>query len=105
VSCVSEMKNVKDPDAVVDRLVEGGAYVVTWDRDRCAVHPGLYGELLKLLPEVRVSDPEKVRARLKAKDSRLARVFKVLYDAGSMYYDRERGWVVERSAIGGGGGG
>ncbi|MCC6014846.1 MAG: hypothetical protein LM564_03980 [Desulfurococcaceae archaeon] len=103
VSCVSEMK-AKDPDSVMDKLAEGGAYVVSWDKDRCAILPEVYEGLLKLLPEVKASDPERAITLLKARDSRYARVFRVLYRAGALYYDREEGWRVDEEFIERGGG-
>jgi hypothetical protein len=98
VSCMSEMK-VKDPGSVMDKLVERGAYVVSWDKDRCAILPEVYEGLLKLIPEVKVSDPERVATLLKARDSRYARVFRVLYKAGALYYDREKGWQVDEEFV------
>jgi uncharacterized protein YukE len=103
VSCVSEMK-AERPDAVMGRLLEEGAYAVTWDKDKCAILPEAYEGLLELLPEVKVSDPERVTTLLKARDSRYARVFRVLYKAGVLYYDREKGWQVDEEYVERGGG-
>jgi len=97
VSCRSDMRKVKDPDAVVDRLLAEGAYAVSLEGDRCAVLPEAVEELLERLRGVKSSEPRVVEAQLE--DRKLVKVFRALYGAGVLYYNQEEGWALLEEAL------
>ena len=97
VSCRSDMRKAKDPDAVIDKLLAEGAYAVSLEGDRCAVLPEAVEELLERLRGIRSSEPRVVEAQLE--DRRLVRVFRALYGAGALYYNQEEGWALLEDAL------
>lgn len=102
VSCVGELRGVKDPKAVVEKLIREGAYAVSVEGDRCAVAPEAVEELLERLSAIKSSEPRVVEVQLGS--GRLVKVFRVLYSTGALYYDKGKGWVLLEDVLEGRGG-
>jgi hypothetical protein len=98
VRCVSEMRGVGKPEAVINKMKTGGAVVVRTDEDVCAVDPEYWDLFKRRLNEIKTPDDREVLSKLR--DEKMKRLFQLLRKAGALYLDNKtREWVYDHSFI------
>jgi hypothetical protein len=97
ITCVSNMKGVRDPEKIVESLKEKGAVILVSENDRCAVYPDTWSSFVETLSKVSSPDEREVLGRLGGKAKQL---FRTLRAAGAVHYDfKAKRWVVDASAV------
>jgi predicted CopG family antitoxin len=98
VRCVSEMRNARNPEAIIESMKKEGAIVVRTEEDVCAVDPEFWDEFNRRLSEVKSPKDEDVLSKLK--DERMKRLFQLLRKAGALYLDsKSKTWVYDYAFI------